>query len=199
MTLDGLPDDAWLVIIDPQVVFASVSSEWGSPMFPAALAPMRALAERYTGRTIVTRFVPELPPQGSWADYYASWPFAARPGDDEMYALVPEIADVAAGAHRVDERRLARPGHAGDPDPQAAADGRAGSRDELAHELARGDPVVGPLRLHERDRACHVRAGPGPHAVREGGDVHRDQADAARADRACTSRTAACEMTVPGG
>ena len=26
-----------------------------------------------------------------------------------------------------------------------------------------------------------MRAGPGPHAVREGGDIHRDQADAARA------------------
>ena len=103
MIADVLTDDAWLVIIDPQVVFASSSSEWGSPMFSAALTPMHALAERYTGRTIVTRFVPQLPPQGSWADYYAAWPFAARPGDDEMYALVPEIADVAAGAHRVDE------------------------------------------------------------------------------------------------
>ena len=95
MIADVLTDDAWLVIIDPQVVFASSSSEWGSPMFSAALTPIHALAERYTGRTIVTRFVPQLPPQGSWADYYAVWPFAARPGDDEMYALVPEIADIA--------------------------------------------------------------------------------------------------------
>ena len=66
MIADGLPDDAWLVIIDPQVVFASSSSEWGSPMFSAALTPMHALAERYTGRTIVRCVALRLESSTGW-------------------------------------------------------------------------------------------------------------------------------------
>ena len=42
MTEANLPDltDAWLVVIDPQRVFADPSSEWGSPMWDAALGPI---------------------------------------------------------------------------------------------------------------------------------------------------------------
>ena len=36
--------DAWLVVIDPQRIFASPDSEWGSPMFPDIVEPVRRLA-----------------------------------------------------------------------------------------------------------------------------------------------------------
>ena len=46
----------WLVVVDPQRVFADPGSPWGSPMFAATLEPVRALAARLP--TIVTRWVP---------------------------------------------------------------------------------------------------------------------------------------------
>ena len=36
--------DAWLVVIDPQRIFASPDSAWGSPMFPGIVDPVRRLA-----------------------------------------------------------------------------------------------------------------------------------------------------------
>ena len=36
--------DAWLVVIDPQRIFADPSSPWGSPMFPDIVEPVRRLA-----------------------------------------------------------------------------------------------------------------------------------------------------------
>ena len=39
-------DDAWLVVVDPQRIFADPTSEWGSPMFDAALGPITSLRNR---------------------------------------------------------------------------------------------------------------------------------------------------------
>lgn len=36
----------WLVIVDPQVIFASPESAWGSPFFTEAVANIRRLAPR---------------------------------------------------------------------------------------------------------------------------------------------------------
>ena len=38
--------DAWLVVIDPQRIFASPDSEWGSPMFPDIVEPVRTRVRR---------------------------------------------------------------------------------------------------------------------------------------------------------
>lgn len=99
-TTDG---DAWLVVIDPQVIFASPESDWGSPMFAAIVPRVHSLARGFTGRVVVTRFVAPTSPQGSWADYYARWPFARVEESDPLYAVVPELASLAAGAHVVTE------------------------------------------------------------------------------------------------
>ena len=32
------PDEGWLVVIDPQNIFAAPDSEWGSPFFHDAIA-----------------------------------------------------------------------------------------------------------------------------------------------------------------
>ena len=81
--------DDWLLIIDPQAIFADPASEWAVPKFDEALAVAASLAPRFDGRVLVTRWVPDPAPRGSWADYFERWPFAARPADDPMFDLVP--------------------------------------------------------------------------------------------------------------
>lgn len=87
--------DAWLVVIDPQRIFADPTSPWGSPMFPAIVDPVRRLAAAAGDRTVVTRWVPASDPQGSWAAYLQAWPFADVPEDDPLLELVPELAELA--------------------------------------------------------------------------------------------------------
>jgi nicotinamidase-related amidase len=84
--------DAWLVVIDPQRIFASPDSAWGSPMFPDIVEPVRRLAAAAGERTVVTRWVPAPDPMGSWAAYLAAWPFADVPAGDPLLELVPEAA-----------------------------------------------------------------------------------------------------------
>lgn len=89
-------DDEWLVIIDPQRVFADPdSSPWGSPMWAQTVPRIARLATAYAGRVVVTRFVADPELGGSWADYYDDWQFALVPDQDPLYAVVPELADLA--------------------------------------------------------------------------------------------------------
>ena len=87
--------DAWLVVIDPQRIFADPASQWGSPMFPAIVEPVRRLAVEAGDRTVVTRWVPPRPARGSWAAYLEAWPFADVPEDDPLLEVVDELADLA--------------------------------------------------------------------------------------------------------
>lgn len=89
--------EPWLVVIDPQAVFAAPDSPWGSPMFPDVVAPIRELAA--THRTVVTRWLPapESDRLGSWRAYFAAWPFADQPPADPLFDLVPDLADLAGG------------------------------------------------------------------------------------------------------
>ena len=87
-------DDGWLVVIDPQVVFADpATSPWGSPMWADSVPVIADLAAAYgPDRTIVTRFVADPTLGGSWGPYYEAWPFALVPDADPLYAVVPELA-----------------------------------------------------------------------------------------------------------
>ena len=87
-------DDGWLVVIDPQVVFADpATSPWGSPMWADTVPVIADLAAAYgPHRTIVTRFVADPTLGGSWGPYYEAWPFALVPDADPLYAVVPELA-----------------------------------------------------------------------------------------------------------
>lgn len=90
-------DLPWLVIVDPQNIFASPEqSPWGSPLFADTVENLRALAAAHPGRTVITRFVADDEPTGSWVPYYEEWSFAQVPDDHELYAIVPELADVEA-------------------------------------------------------------------------------------------------------
>lgn len=88
--------DAWLVVIDPQRIFAAPDSPWGSPMFADILEPVRRLAGAAGGRTVVTRWVAPHPAHGSWAAYLRAWPFADVPPDDRLFDVVDELADLDA-------------------------------------------------------------------------------------------------------
>ncbi len=85
----------WLVVIDPQVIFASPDSAWGSPFFDDALPRIRSLAAAFGDRVIVTRWVPTADRSTSWGDYFAAWPFADRPPGDPLFDLVPGALDLS--------------------------------------------------------------------------------------------------------
>lgn len=86
----GPQDESWLVVVDPQVIFASPDSAWGSPFFAAGMTNIRRLADAFGERVLVTRWLPTADRSTSWGEYFAAWPFADRPADDPLYALVPE-------------------------------------------------------------------------------------------------------------
>lgn len=88
--------DPWLVVIDPQQIFASPDSEWGSPMFPGIVDPVRRLAEQHPGRVLVTRWVPPRERIGSWGPYMEAWPFADRSEGDPLFDVVDEMRDLMA-------------------------------------------------------------------------------------------------------
>ena len=90
---------AWLAIIDMQTIFSQYPKWWGCPKFDDIIAPIGRLAAKFGDRTLVTRFVAEQKPQGSWVPYYQAFPFAKVPASDPIYDLVPPI------------RRLARKGN----------------------------------------------------------------------------------------
>ncbi len=96
-------DDDWLLIVDPQTIFADPAlPPWGSPMFAAAVPVMIDLAAAYgPERTIITRFVADPTLGGSWGPYYDDWPFAVVADDDPLYAVVPGLA--GAAGHTVTE------------------------------------------------------------------------------------------------
>ncbi|HZU93811.1 MAG TPA: isochorismatase family protein, partial [Microbacterium sp.] len=85
----------WLVVIDPQNIFASPDSAWGSPFFAAAMPRIRELADAFGERVLVTRWMPTADRSTSWGDYFAAWPFADRPATDPLYDLVPEAAHLS--------------------------------------------------------------------------------------------------------
>lgn len=87
-------DEAWLVIIDAQRIFADpVTSAWGSPMFDTALPQIKSLRSGFgADRTILTRWVPGTERAGSWGPYFERWPFADRPSTDPVFDLVGPAA-----------------------------------------------------------------------------------------------------------
>lgn len=93
---DALASGPWLVIIDPQRIFAEAGSDWASPMWPDAVRNIRKLADAFAGRIVITRWVPPEADArvGSWRAYMAAWPFADAPADDRKFEIVPELADV---------------------------------------------------------------------------------------------------------
>ncbi|MEV4775839.1 cysteine hydrolase family protein [Microbacterium sp. LWH12-1.2] len=91
----GAPTGPWLVVIDPQAIFASADSAWGSPFFADAMPRIRALAAAFGDRVIITRWMPTADRSTSWGAYFAAWPFADQPPSDPLYELVAEARDLS--------------------------------------------------------------------------------------------------------
>ena len=88
-------EDAWLVVIDPQAIFAAPDSAWGSPFFADAVPRIQALAASFGDRVLVTRWMPTADRSTSWGDYFAAWPFADQAPSDPLFALVPDAVDLS--------------------------------------------------------------------------------------------------------
>jgi nicotinamidase-related amidase len=84
-------DSPWLVIIDMQTIFSQYPKWWGCPKFDEIIEPIRKLASRYEGRTLLTRFVAGAHHEGSWGPYYKQFPFANVPGSDPIYDVVAPL------------------------------------------------------------------------------------------------------------
>lgn len=93
-------DKEWLVVIDPQRIFADPSSPWGSPMWAGAVSRIVRLVAAYGERVVLTRFVADPHMGGSWGPYYEEWPFALVPDGNPLYAVVRELGDIDAAASR---------------------------------------------------------------------------------------------------
>ncbi|GGM42838.1 cysteine hydrolase family protein [Promicromonospora citrea] len=87
--------DAALVVVDMQDVFARPPSPWASPDYPRALDGTRRLLPAFAGRTVLTRYVAPVAPDGAWRAYFDEWPFALVPDDDPLYEIT-DLADVVA-------------------------------------------------------------------------------------------------------
>ena len=88
--------DHWLVVIDPQNIFASPDSDWASPFFDDAVANIKRLAAAFGDRVLITRWLPTADRDTSWGEYFADWPFADRPPSDPLFDLVPAGRDLSA-------------------------------------------------------------------------------------------------------
>ena len=90
-----VPGKPWLIVIDPQAIFASPDSDWGSPMFSEAFTHIERLAHAAGDRVLVTRWLPTADRDTSWGDYFDAWPFADQPPTDGLFDLVPEAAKLS--------------------------------------------------------------------------------------------------------
>ena len=89
-----MSEPSWFVGIDLQGVFGDPSSPWCAPRYAAAAAAARRLAAAHPDRTVLTRFVAPVAPQGAGQPYYEGFPWALVPDDDPLYALTAEVADL---------------------------------------------------------------------------------------------------------
>lgn len=85
----------WLIVVDPQRIFADPASDWASPFFTDAFINIKRLAAAFGDRVIVTRWLPTADRTTAWGDYFAQWTFADVSPDDPLYDLVPEARDLS--------------------------------------------------------------------------------------------------------
>jgi len=140
-------DDAWLVVIDMQVIFGDPSSQWCTPKYPDASAGIHRLLPAFGDRVVYTRFVAPAEPAGAWVPYYRQWPFALVPPDDPLYDL---SAEFDAEGHPIVTRETF--GKWGD-ELAAATDGST----ELVITGVSTDCCVLSTALAAADAGVHVR------------------------------------------
>ncbi|MFJ3698782.1 cysteine hydrolase family protein [Streptomyces sp. NPDC090052] len=85
----------WLVVIDMQWAFAEPGSAWSVPRYAQIEPVIDALCERFAGRTVHTRFVPDPAEPGQWARYYDRWSTMRRPPGSPLWGLTRHLPDGA--------------------------------------------------------------------------------------------------------
>lgn len=97
-----LPDSdpaPWLLVVDPQRIFADPGSDWASPFWDAAWPRIQELAEHVgPERTLVSRWLPTADRTTAWGEYFAAWPFADVPATDPLYGLVDGAGELSSHA-----------------------------------------------------------------------------------------------------
>ena len=91
----ALSPGAFLLIVDPQAIFADPRSDWYSPFWAECEPRILELARAFKDRVIVTRWLPTADRSTAWGDYFNAWPFADVPADDPLYALLPGFAELS--------------------------------------------------------------------------------------------------------
>lgn len=92
----------WLLVIDPQSIFADPASEWASDEFDDAMSVIERLVPLFGDRVLLTRWLPTAARDTSWGPYFEAWPFADVPADDPLYDLMPR-ARVLSDRPSIDE------------------------------------------------------------------------------------------------
>lgn len=89
--------EPWLLIVDPQRIFADPDSDWASPFWEQAWPRIQRLAA-HTGpeRTVISRWLPTADRSTAWGEYFTAWPFADVPATDPLYGLVDGAAALTA-------------------------------------------------------------------------------------------------------
>ena len=89
--------EPWLLIVDPQRIFAAPDSDWASPFWAQSWPRIRELAALVgPERTLISRWLPTADRRTAWGEYFRAWPFADVPATDPLYALVDGAAALTA-------------------------------------------------------------------------------------------------------
>jgi nicotinamidase-related amidase len=86
-------ENALLVVIDMQRVFADPDSPWSIPEFATLEEPISRLLTAFGERATFTRFVVPAEPTGSWRTYFREWSFAVEPGAEKLFELAAPWSD----------------------------------------------------------------------------------------------------------
>lgn len=95
------------ICVDVQNVFAR-ETEWWAPWLARVLPTIEAISDRYSDRTIFTRFIPPRTPEeapGAWQAYYQRWRNMTRDRlAPDLLDLVPQLQRLVPPGRIVDKR-----------------------------------------------------------------------------------------------
>jgi nicotinamidase-related amidase len=103
-----LTERAVHLCVDMQRLF-SKDGPWPTPWLERVLPVVTALAERFAGRTVFTRFMTPARPDempGMWRSYYEKWRVATREQlEPALLELMPPLARLVPPAEVIDKSR----------------------------------------------------------------------------------------------
>src|SRR5690625_4322820 len=90
-------DRPWLLVVDPQRIFADPASDWASSVVPPAMTRSRRPATRGAPEPALgRRGHPPADRSAGWGDYFRAWPFADAPASRPLDEPVDEARELSA-------------------------------------------------------------------------------------------------------